>query len=119
MAPKKRGMDVLDDLCGEDSDDSSAGEPSAPPQKKPAAGGASKLSVAALERAGYTAGPSVMHVPEQRSTEPQGAWEWSQGRTQEPEEAGPSAAVRARSPMGTSAGAEAASPLAMQLQPLA
>ena len=89
MAPKKRNLDVLGDLCGSDSDDSASEGKSAPPPKKPAAASSAKLSMEALERAGYTSGPSVLHVPEQRDVEDTGVWEWSTGRNREAHDAEP------------------------------
>jgi hypothetical protein len=69
-------MDALDDLCGS-SDASSEDEATdQPPMKRSAA---AKPKLEDLERAGYQAGPSVLHVPEQRAAEPEGTWEWSKG----------------------------------------
>jgi hypothetical protein len=95
MPLKKRAMDVLDDLCGEISDESSTDdEKGQPPVKRTAAAAScSKLSVEALERAGYTSGPSVLHVPEQRSKEPESTWEWSKGHEQQDQDASPTERV--------------------------
>lgn len=93
MPPKKRAMDVLDDLCGEHSDESSTDDEKGQPPVNRTAGGSSKLSVEALARAGYTSGPSVLHVPEQRSTEPESTWEWSKGHEQQDRDASPTERV--------------------------
>ena len=84
MAPKKRNMDALDDLCGHDSDQSSDEEAEEQASKKAGAGtaAAKKLRVEDLERVGYRSGPSVMHVPEQRAQQPESTWDWSTGKDQ-------------------------------------
>ena len=93
MAPKKRGMDALDDLVGGSDDSSDDEEPvQAPAPKKQA--GAAKLRVEDLERAGYQAGPSVMHVPENKAAQPESTWEWSRGDRTAEAQASPTAEVR-------------------------
>lgn len=75
--PVKKRLDVLDDFCGSESDEGSDAEDGPGPAKKRAT--APKVTVQALERAGYQSGPSVLHVPEQRAAEPESTWDWSKG----------------------------------------
>lgn len=90
--PAKKRMDVLDEICGGESSDGSENseEDDEPPSKKPA--GISKVTVEALERAGYKAGPSVMHVPEQKTKEPE-SWQWGKGEARKTREASPTPEV--------------------------
>jgi hypothetical protein len=83
MAPKKRNMDALDDLCGDESEQSSdeeAEKPAPTPKQSASSAAGKKLRVEDLERAGYQAGPSVLHVPEQRSQKPESTWDWGTGK---------------------------------------
>jgi hypothetical protein len=91
--PAKKHMDVLDEICGGESTDSSqnSDEDDEPPFKKAVAH--KKVTVEALERAGYEGGPSVMHVPEQKSLEPQ-SWQWSKGDATTARHASPTPEVR-------------------------
>ena len=89
--PVKKRLDVLDDFCGSESDEGSDAEDGPGPAKKRAT--APKVTVQALERAGYQSGPSVLHVPEQKVAEPEGTWDWSKGERHE-REASPTPEVR-------------------------
>lgn len=55
----------------------------------------SKVNVAALHRAGYEAGPSVLFVPEQKDRSAPESWEWSNGRGSAGQQAGPTPQARA------------------------
>ncbi len=71
-------MDTLGDLSDSDanSEDEAAQEQEpAPPVKKKKKAAASEPAPEDLERLGYKSGPSILHVPEPKSSaEP--SWEW-------------------------------------------
>lgn len=81
MAPKRRAM--KDALCALDDDssdesDRTDGEESGDnkaevPQKK--------IRLDALQRAGYSSGPSLLHIPKQPDVQ-EDAWDWGSGKDQ-------------------------------------
>ena len=92
MAPKKRAM--RDALCALDDSDSS-GNSEEEEQAKPseAETAQKKIRLEALERAGYSSGPSLLHIPKQPddTDEPSG---WGTGKGQSVIDRSPTAEVK-------------------------
>jgi hypothetical protein len=96
MAPKKRGM--RDALCALDGDESSSSESDSEEKNQQArsedeqAQAQKKIRLEALERAGYSSGPSLLHIPKQPDDADQ-ATAWGTGKGQSVTEHSPTAEV--------------------------
>lgn len=93
MAPKKRAMrDALCALDGEDSD-SSEEEEQAKPSEEETAQAQKKIRLEALERAGYSSGPSLLHIPKQPDDDADAPSGWGTGKGQSVLDHSPTAEV--------------------------
>lgn len=88
MAPKKRAMrDALCALDGDDSSDSSENsadekQETDGPNEEEKAQAQKKIRLDALERAGYSSGPSLLHIPKQKDADsPVSGWGTSKGQS--------------------------------------
>ena len=93
MAPKKRAMrDALCALDGEDSD-SSEEEEQTKPSEEETAQAQKKIRLEALERAGYSSGPSLLHIPKQPDDDADAPSGWGTGKGQSVLDHSPTAEV--------------------------
>lgn len=87
MAPKKRTLrDALCALDDDDSSDNSGSEEDEQPGNEPSeserAQAQKKIQLEALQRAGYSSGPSLLHIPKQPDADVDAPSGWGTGKGQ-------------------------------------